>query len=160
VDSLRSCRFLGTQLFSPCGNAPVKNGCPTIEYIFDIAPTTIFPPLITAFSILCFSKLFLQLSGNISSKANMAYGKDDELAINTIRLLAVSSPHFKLLESCLARLRLLLFPSCQLFKVFLMRHLLMTCSIDRSMPPSRPIPVIPEPQWAWHQSPTFSSINS
>ena len=76
----------------------------------------------------------------------MGYGKDDELAINTIRLLAVWQPH----HEPIARL---LFEHAE---VPIANHTL----VDRSMPPSKRTQATLAPQWAWPRWPMYCSINS
>lgn len=87
----------------------------------------------------------------------MGYNKDDELAINTIRLLAVSLPPPSLIEisepSLNSSAGLTLGSKQELVK-------LIWSALHRSMPPSKPIPAIPAPPWAWLLLPTFSSISS
>lgn len=75
--------------------------------------------------------------------ANMGYGKTDELAINTIRLLAVSL--WQLPPRSLLRLR----------APMLIDHIR-----RRSMPPSPPTPATPVRPWAWRPLPTSSSTSS
>lgn len=78
----------------------------------------------------------------------MGYGKDDELAINTIRTLAVHTPpstHF-LRKDLVSAIGL---PWAHL--AFGCRILLTLRCVDRSMRPAGPTPGTLEPPWAWLQ---------
>jgi len=87
----------------------------------------------------------------------MAYGKDDELAINTIRLLAVSPTPDITMSS---RAAVYCYSAAPLLVSITPLSKLIFCSLLRSMPPSKPTPAIPEPPWAWHRFLMFYLINS
>ena len=92
----------------------------------------------------------------------MGYTKDDELAINTIRLLAVSLGLRPSVYSPLnpaATCHAVDPPNVQKPIVELAK-IMTRDSISRSMQHSRPIPGIPVRLWGWHLLPMSCSTNS
>lgn len=90
----------------------------------------------------------------------MGYTKDDELAINTIRLLAVSWTPLLLLHEAPRRAGSFTYLEFLEENRHTLQYYADVLIFSRSMPHLKPTPATPARPWVWHQSPMLCSTNS